>query len=243
LAAAQAHMDIRKIVYNLDDDEEVHGIYHQFPLAFAWQWIGGLIVLLFPFFILFLVLPWGIIGTIILVILFLIGFFWLFRTWRIWYYSILVTTDRRLVIVEQKGILDRAVSQMNLDKINDISYRKRGIIDTTFNVGTLFIQISNSQQKTELKNIQNPARRQQELFGLQGDYVEESVEEFKEEDLFGIIKEIRSRIGERRWQRIQEGNWHDKKKFIEEVGEEDDDKARAIEQFFGGSNDNQEEKK
>jgi membrane protein YdbS with pleckstrin-like domain len=227
-------MDIRKIVRNLDDDEEVHGIYHQFPLAFIWQWIGGITVILSPFFFLYLVLPWGTIGSAILVLLFLIGFFWLFRTWRLWYFSILIMTDRRLVIVEQQGILDRSVSQVNLDKINDISYRKRGIIETSFNVGTLFIQIANSQEKIELENIRFPSKRQQELFGLQGDYVEESIDEFKEEDLFGIIKEIRTRVGERRWQRIQEGNWHDKKKFIKEVEEEDSGKARAIEQFFGG---------
>jgi len=226
-------MDIRKIVHNLDDDEEVHGIYHQFWLAFFWHWSGGFIILMSPFFLLYLFLQWGAIGSALLVVLFAIGAFWLFRTWRIWYFSMLVMTDRRLVIIDQRGILDRAVSQVNLDKINDISYRKRGALQTIFDVGSMFIQISNSPDKIELKNIYDPSKRQQELFGLQGDYIEESVEEFAEEDLFGIIKEIRTRVGERRWQRIQEGNWEDKKKFIKEVDQKDHDKARAIEQFFG----------
>lgn len=217
----------------MDDDEEVHGMYHQFWLAFFWEWLGGILVLLAPFFFMFLLLQWGTLGTISFAVVFLAGSLWLFRTWRVWYYSVLVMTDRRLVIVEQEGMLDRAVSQMNLDKINDISYRKRGLLQTLFNVGTLYIQIAGATSRTELNNLYDPAARQQELFGLQGDYVRESVQEFTEEDLFGIVKEIRTRVGERRWQRIQEGNWEDKKKFISEMGEKDKDKARAIEQFFG----------
>ena len=227
------NMDIRKIVHNLDDDEEVSGIYHQFWLAFFWHWLGGGIILLCPFFLLYLLLQWGAIGSAVLVVLFAIGVLWLFRTWRIWYFSMLVMTDRRLVIIDQRGLLDRSVSQVNLDKINDISFRKRGVLQTIFDVGSLFIQISNSPDKIELKNIYDPSRRQQELFGLQGDYVEESVDEFTEDDLFGIIKEIKTRVGQRRWQSIQEGDWDKKKKFIKEMSEEDRQKAKAVEQFFG----------
>ena len=226
-------MDIRKIVHNIDDDEEIHGMYHQFWLAFFWQWLLSLVVLLSPFFFLYLFIQWGAIGSAFLVVIFLIGLLWLGRTWRIWYFSMLVMTDRRLVILDQRGILDRAVSQVNLDKINDISYRKRGILQTVFNVGSLFIQISNSPDKIELKNIYDPGKRQQELFGLQGDYIEESVDEFTEDDLFGIIKEIKTRVGQRRWQSIQEGDWDKKKKFIKEMSEEDRQKAKAVEQFFG----------
>jgi hypothetical protein len=174
-------MDIQKVVRNLDDDEQIHGVYHQFPLARIGSWIGSFLVLLSPFFFLSVFLPWGTIGSVFLVVLFLIGLFWLVRTWRMWYFSMLVMTDRRLVIVDQRGVLDRAVSQMNLDKINDISYRKKGILQTMFNVGSLFIQISNSNEKVELKNIHNPSIRQQELFSLQGDYIDDSAKELKKE--------------------------------------------------------------
>lgn len=224
-------MNVRKIVTNLDDDELVVGIYRQFALAFFWHWLGAILFLLSPFFLLYPLLRFHGWGSGILTGLFFIGFFWLGRTWRIWYYSIMVSTDKRLVIIDQKGTFDRQVSQVSLDKINDISYRKKGLIQTIFNIGTLYIQISGALERTEIYNLLDPARCQKELFALKGEYHHQGAE-FTEADLMSIIREIRSRVGEDRWREIQEGEWSLKKELIEEVGSEDSKKARAIEQFF-----------
>ncbi len=226
-------MNIRKVVTNLDDGEEPVEIYRQFALAFFWQWAGGLFFLLSPFFFLYPLLRIGGWGSLIMAFLFLIGLSWLFRTWKIWYYSIMLATDKRLVIVDQKGMFDRQVSQVELDKINDISYRKRGLVQTIFNIGTLYIQISGSLERTEIYNILDPALCQKELFAIKNESLRERSREFTESELLSIIKEIRSRIGEERWKVIQNGNWEAKKELIKEFGSKDSQRARAIEQFFG----------
>ncbi len=225
-------MDVRRIVHNLQDEEEIRGVYHQFALAFFWHWLGATAVFLSSFFLLYLLLKWGTIGTILLALLFLGGLFWFVRTWRLWYYSILVLTDQRLIVLDQQGMFDRSVSQTNLDKINDVSYRKKGVLQTACNYGSLAIQVSSSADKLILKNLRKPALLQQEIFDLQSEYVDDPVTEFSEADLLSVMKEIRSRVGERRWKTIAEGEWELKQELIDEMSEESNEKARAIEQFF-----------
>jgi len=225
------NMNIRKIVRNLQDEEEVRGMYHQFWLAYFWQWLGGLAVFLSSFFFLYLFLKWGIIGSILLGILFVVGLAWLMRTFRLWYYSVLVATDERLIIINQLGTFDRSVSQVELEKIVDISYRKKGFLQTFFNYGSIKIQAS-GLEKLELTNLSNPSLVQQDIFSLRDEHVNETVEEFSEADLLSVIKEIRSKVGENRWKMIQEGDWDLKQELIDEVSDEDDSKAKVIEEFF-----------
>lgn len=172
-------MNIRKIVHNLDDDEEIFEVYHQFVLAFFWKWIFGFIIFLSPFFFLYLFLQWGAIGSALLLALFLIGIFFIFRTWRIWYFSFIAITNKRIIIIDQKKILDRAVSQVDLDKIYDVSYRHKGILQSLFHVGSLFIT-PGSFEKVELKNMRNPADIQHKIFKLQKEYGIEIPEDAQE---------------------------------------------------------------
>ena len=172
-------MNIRRIIHNLDDDEEVFGIYHQFALAFFWRWLVGFFLFLAPFFFLYLFLKWGALGSVLLISMFSIGVFWLFRTWRIWYFSFIAMTNKRLIIIDQRGILDRAVSQVDLDKIYDISYRHKGVLQTIFHVGSLYITPGNFE-KVELKNMRYPANIQSQIYKLQKEYDLEPLDDKQE---------------------------------------------------------------
>jgi len=224
-------MDIRKVIRNLKDEEDVRGVYHQFWLSLFWQWLGGVMVFFAPFFFLYLFLKWGIFGTILLGLMFLGGTVWLMRTYRLWRYSMLVATNLRLIIVNQLGVFDRSVSQVELEKINDISYRKKGFLQTVFNYGAIKIQAS-GVESIELKNLSHPSFIQQDIADLQDEFSSREVKEYSEAELLAIIREIKSRIGEARWGEILEGGWDVKKELIDEVKESDKGKADAIEQFF-----------
>lgn len=225
-------MNLKKIVPNLKDDEEVIGLYHQFVLAYVWQWLGGGVLFLAPFFFLYVFLRWGIIGYIMLAILFLVGLLWLSRTYRVWYYSVLVMTSEKVVIVHQLGSFDRRVSQMTLDKINDVSYRQKGLWQTVFNYGTLMLQVSASPEKLVIDKMRQPATVQQAVYDAQAGYDQGGTREFSPAELLAVIREIRSRVGEDRWKQILTGDWELKQGLIDEVRAQDDDRARAVEQFF-----------
>jgi len=224
-------MDIRRVIRNLKDEEEVRGAHHQFWLSLFWHWLGGLAVFFSPFFFFYLFLRWGTIGTALLGILFVCGFLWLLRTYRLWRYTMLAVTSERLIIVNQFGFFDRSVSQVELDKINDVSYRRKGVLQTVCNYGSVIVQAS-GVEKVVLKSLRQPSRIQQEIFDQQEEYAGREVESFSEKDLLAIIREIRSRVGEHRWKSIVEGDWDVKQELINEMKDEDSEKARAIEQFF-----------
>ncbi len=227
-------MDIRKVITNLDDDEDVRGVYHEFWLVYFWQWLGGFLVFLSPFFFLYLFLEWGAYGSIALLLLFFAGVFWLYRTWRRWYYGVISVTSKRVIIIRQSGILDRMVSQIDLDKIYDVTYRHRGMVQTVLNVGILYLT-PGSFEKIELGQIREPAAIQKLILKTQQEFmVTLAPRQFSEQDLSRVIGEIRSLAGEERWKRIQDGDKEDEQKLIAEVREaESEEKARAIEQFFG----------
>jgi len=227
-------MDIRKVIKNLDDDEDVRGVFHEFPLVYVWQWIGGFLLFLSPFFFLYLFLKWESLGSILLLALFFSGVFWLYRTWRRWYYGVIAVTSKRVIIIRQNGILDRMVSQVDLDKIYDVTYRHKGILQNLMNVGILYLT-PGSFEKVELGQIVDPAAIQKLILKTQQEFMTTLLpRQFSEQDLNRVIGEIRSLVGEERWQKISEGDIEDRQELINEVRErESEEKARAIEQFFG----------
>ncbi|MEK7189118.1 MAG: PH domain-containing protein [Patescibacteria group bacterium] len=229
-------MDIRKVITNLDDDEDVRGVYHEFWLVYFWQWLGAFLLFLSPFFFLFLFLDWGSLGSALLLLLFFAGVLWLLRTWRRWYYGVIAITSKRVVIIRQAGLLDRTVSQVDLDKIYDVTYRRKGILQNIINVGILYLT-PGSFEKVELGQIADPASIQKLILKTQQEFMVQFAQASRPEpthqDLLAVVREIRSLVGEERWQRIASGDADERQELIDEVAAKSAEKARAIEQFFG----------
>lgn len=225
-------MNIKSLGGAIKDNEEVAGIYHRFMLADFWHWLTGAALFLGPFFFMYLFLRAGAIGLLLLLAPFVAGIFYLLRTYRIWRNSALLVTNEKIVVLTQTGYFDRTVAQVLLDKINDVSYRKRTLWQSLFDFGTVSIQVTASGEKLNILNLRRPAQIQQTIFNAQAAYLSHDKTEFTEAELLGVIREIRSRIGENRWQDIIAGNWEIKQNLIDEVRKKDDSRARAIEQFF-----------
>lgn len=83
-------------------------------------------------------------------------------------------------MVDQNGILDRGVSQVDLDKIYDVSYRSRGILQSLFHVGNLSIT-PGSFEKVELKNMRYPANIQSQIYKIQKEYGLEPPDDSREQ--------------------------------------------------------------
>lgn len=213
-------------------NENLQAVYRPIALAYIWQWLGAGLVFLMPFFFLYLLLRWGKIGLVILGLLFIAGSYWLLLTYRLWRGSKLEIEEDQIIIVSQTGFFDRTVSKIKLDKINDISYRKKGFWQTLGNCGSVHIQVSASPEKLVVHNLKKPELVQAALYAAQNNFSEQGQREFTEAELLSVIREIRTRIGEPRWKQIQKGDWKLKQNFIKEVGASDKSKAEAIEQFF-----------
>lgn len=85
-------------------------------------------------------------------------FIWItsFLVWVDYYFDVWIVTDQRIVNIEQKGLFAREVSELELEKIQDITTDVNGIIPTFMNFGDLQIQTAGKEEKFLFHNIPDP---------------------------------------------------------------------------------------
>ncbi len=70
----------------------------------------------------------------------LFGLFVLFYHFVLWYFTIYIVTDQRIKQIAQKGFFGKEVVDLQLSKIQNISYNISGIAGSIFKFGTIVIQ-------------------------------------------------------------------------------------------------------
>jgi len=113
----------------------------------------ALILIVAPFFLMFLLFSWGIIGVALFLVAVLIGISIALRTLLLWDADILIVTTSRLVDVDQRGIFARSVSEAPLEAVQDVSWSRNGIIQTIFRMGNVKVQTAGATANIEAKDI------------------------------------------------------------------------------------------
>jgi hypothetical protein len=85
-------------------------------------------------------------------------FLWMhfFGAWTDHWLDVWIITDLRIIDVEQIGFLRREVASFPLDKIQDITFRARGIIQHLFRFGDVDMQTSSNTAHLVMKGIPYP---------------------------------------------------------------------------------------
>lgn len=68
-----------------------------------------------------------------------------------------ILTSQRLVDVEQLSLFSRQVSTLSLDRIQDITIREIGFLDTFLGIGTVFIQTAGESEEFRITGAKDPA--------------------------------------------------------------------------------------
>ena len=63
-----------------------------------------------------------------------------FAIWTHYYLDMWIITDRRIILIDQVGFFNRNVSVFRLERLQDIKFYIKGIIPTILNFGTLRVQ-------------------------------------------------------------------------------------------------------
>ncbi|HRY82550.1 MAG TPA: PH domain-containing protein [Candidatus Moranbacteria bacterium] len=115
-------------------------------------------------------------------------FVWLlfFVIWIDFYFDVWIVTNERIINVEQKGLFTRVVSELELEKIQDVTTDVRGIIPTFFNYGDLLVQTAGERERFRFRQIPDPYSVKDLIMKLQKEL------ENKEENEFG--KMLREKI-------------------------------------------------
>lgn len=67
-----------------------------------------------------------------------------------------VLTNHRIVDIEQNGLFNRTVAELNLTKIQDVTYEINGKVQTFLNYGTVYIQTASEQERFSFDQVANP---------------------------------------------------------------------------------------
>ncbi|MCX6761712.1 MAG: PH domain-containing protein [Candidatus Moranbacteria bacterium] len=117
-------------------------------------------------------------------------FIWLFFfiIWIDYYFDVWIVTNERIVNIEQNGLFSRDVSELELERVQDITVEVLGIIPTFLNYGDLYVQTAGETERFIFKHVPNPYGIKDLIMNLQKTY------EKKEADNLGAV--IRKEIHE-----------------------------------------------
>lgn len=79
-----------------------------------------------------------------------------FLIWIDYYFDVWIVTNKRIINIEQKGLFSREVSELELDRIQDVSAHVLGIIPTFLNYGDVLIQTAGEREKFIFKKVADP---------------------------------------------------------------------------------------
>jgi len=155
---------IKKI--NPKAGEEIIAVVRHFGLTFWPQILAVALLIILPFFLLFPFFKWGYFGVALFLFLIFLGIIYALRTAVVWYYNAFVITNQRIVDIDQRGFFERIVSEAVYEKIQDVSYRRKGIWQTIFRYGNVRIQTAGADVGLEIRNVRSPGRVQELISSL-----------------------------------------------------------------------------
>lgn len=73
-----------------------------------------------------------------------------------YYLDIWIITDQRIISVEQKGIFKRVITEVQYERIEDITSDVSGLLGTYFGFGTIYIQTAGESERMILRQVSEP---------------------------------------------------------------------------------------
>lgn len=104
---------------------------------------------------------------------FFLASLWYLLLWAGLFYSLTmytldvwIVTNKRIIDSTQHGFFNRTVSELHLNRIQDISVNVRGVIETFLHFGDLHIQTAGTEERFKALQIPNPGRVKDEIMKL-----------------------------------------------------------------------------
>jgi hypothetical protein len=145
-------------VVKLKEKEKILAVVRHFPLLYLHKVLLAALLIAAPFFFMMplLSLPMPKVGVAVFSVAVFAGLLYALRVFVIWYWNAFVITTVRIVDVDQRGLFDRVVSEASHDKVQDVSYRIKGLWGTVFKCGTLIVQTAGASANLELYYVRRP---------------------------------------------------------------------------------------
>jgi membrane protein YdbS with pleckstrin-like domain len=145
-------------IIQLKEEENIEALIRRHLITLIPSLFISMVFIVLPFFFLFPLFGFGAIGVLVFGASVIIGILWATRCLFLWNADVLVVTNMRIVDVDQKGLLSRKVSEAPYGVIQDVSWKREGIWQTIFRMGSVSIQTAGSSANIEAEQIPHPSK-------------------------------------------------------------------------------------
>lgn len=73
-----------------------------------------------------------------------------------WYFNVFFITTKRIIDVDFFNLIDKRVSDAEIEKIQDVSYTTKGVLGTALNYGDVMIQTAAETQEFDFNSVPSP---------------------------------------------------------------------------------------
>ncbi len=94
---------------------------------------------------------------------FLVLWYRLFSVWTMYYLDKWVITNKRIISIDQVTFFNRKVSNFRIDRIQDITTKVEGLIETFVDFGDITIQTAGEAGSFTMKNVPAPAKLKESI--------------------------------------------------------------------------------
>lgn len=86
-----------------------------------------------------------------------------FQDWLDYYLDMLILSNERVIQIEQVGLFKRTVSQLSLDKVQDVTVETKGMSSSLFGFGSITIESAGEQENFVIHNVPHVERVQSQI--------------------------------------------------------------------------------
>ena len=153
------------------EEEKILLFMRQHPIINVGWVLASIAMFILPFFIVPLILSLGVVPSelppgyfLVLPLLWYLGAFgFAFTNFLKWYYNVYIVTNERIVDIDWISLLYKQLSSTQLEKIQDVTYKQGGILDSFFDFGNVLIQTAGTEPNFEFEAVPRPAEVVQEI--------------------------------------------------------------------------------
>lgn len=144
-----------------DDNEKIILMLRQHPIINV-KWITVTLLLLtgptlLSIFGIFSLLPVGF-PLVISLAWYLVTSAYAIEGFLNWYFNVFFVTTEGIIDVDFFNLVDKRVSEADLDKIQDVSYTTNGVLGTMLNYGNVQIQTAAEITEFKFESVPNPEK-------------------------------------------------------------------------------------
>lgn len=186
-----------KIIKNLhlQQNEEVFSLIRKSLFAWFWWIISATLLLLLPFFLIYPLFQYGIMGIAVFCLLLLLSLALFLRIYSSYYRTIFIMTSSRIIDIDHRGFFGEEMSEAGYAKIEEVYFKSNGIVKKMLGLNDIYISFSgNNHSQWRLANIKDAKEIASKILFQQEQYLHQKLDQRNLEAEY-LLDKIRKKLG------------------------------------------------